>query len=206
MSSLLRCGVEAGWAGLVLLAMAGLWSAVRLPSCLKRVGSADRALAHGLIGAVVGFSLWSILHWTVELPAVAISASALGGTWNRWLAGGTDLFVDRGVKDPRRIQAQGGVDPIMPESTCLHIQDRESGPIRVVELPWISVRIGRAAFCEVRLADPDWPTEACRLTPRGEPGASCRSAGRSVVLLEGRTSRVPAPCRSACRSGSGPTA
>ena len=41
----------------------------------------------------------------------------------------------------------------MPESTCLHIQDRESGPIRVVELPWISVRIGRAAYCEVRLPD-----------------------------------------------------
>ena len=39
----------------------------------------------------------------------------------------------------------------MPESTCLHIQDHESGPIRVVDIPWISVRIGRAAFCEVRL-------------------------------------------------------
>ena len=75
--------------------LAVLWSVWRLPTCLKRVGSADRALAHGLIGAAVGFSLWSILHWTIELPAVAISASALGGTWNRWLAGGTDLFVDR---------------------------------------------------------------------------------------------------------------
>ena len=96
MSSLLRCGVEAGWAGLVLLAIAGLWCIVRLPSRLRRVGSADRALAHGLIGAAVGFSLWSLLHWTVELPAMAISASALGGTWNRWLAGGTDLFVERG--------------------------------------------------------------------------------------------------------------
>ena len=38
----------------------------------------------------------------------------------------------------------------MPESTCLHIQDHESGPIRVVDIPWISVRIGRAAFCEVQ--------------------------------------------------------
>jgi hypothetical protein len=96
MSSLLKCGVEAGVAGVVLLALAGCWSAVRLPSCLKKVGSSDRALAHGLIGAAVGFSLWSLMHWTVELPAVAISASALGGTWNRWLAGGTDLFVERG--------------------------------------------------------------------------------------------------------------
>jgi MFS family permease len=95
MSSALRCAVESGWAGIVLVALAALWSVCRLPFCLKRVGSADRALAHGLIGAAVGFTLWSILHWTVELPAVAISASALGGTWNRWLAGGTDLFVDR---------------------------------------------------------------------------------------------------------------
>ncbi len=95
MSSALRWAVEAGWAGIALLALAALWSICRLPSCLGRVGSADRALARGLIGAAVGFSLWSILHWTVELPAVAISASALGGTWNRWLAGGTDLFVDR---------------------------------------------------------------------------------------------------------------
>ena len=38
----------------------------------------------------------------------------------------------------------------MPESTCLHIQDRGSGSIRVVEFPWISVRIGAAGFCEVR--------------------------------------------------------
>jgi hypothetical protein len=95
MSSALRWAVETGWAGIALLALAALWSICRLPSCLGRVGSADRALAHGLIGAAVAFSLWSVVHWTVELPAVAISASALGGTWNRWLAGGTDLFVDR---------------------------------------------------------------------------------------------------------------
>ena len=72
------------------------------PACRAASSGSARpiALAHGLIGAAVGFSLWSIVHWTVELPAVAISASALGGTWNRWLAGGTDLFVERGVKDP----------------------------------------------------------------------------------------------------------
>jgi tetratricopeptide (TPR) repeat protein len=55
----------------------------------------------------------------------------------------------------------------MAESTCLHIQDRESGPIRIVEIPWISVRIGRAAFCEVRLTDPELADEACRLHRRG---------------------------------------
>ena len=82
-----RAGASGGGRALVLC---------RLPACLKRVGSADRTLAYGLIGAALGFSLWSVVHWTVELPAVAISASALGGTWNRWLAGGTDLFVERG--------------------------------------------------------------------------------------------------------------
>jgi hypothetical protein len=95
MSSGLRWAVETGWAGMALVGLAALWSICRLPACLGRVGSADRSLAHGLIGAAAAFSLWSVLHWTVELPAVAIAASALGGTWNRWLAGGTDLFVDR---------------------------------------------------------------------------------------------------------------
>ena len=96
MSSLLQWGVEAGAVGLGILALAVLWCLIRLPSGLKRVGPIDRSLAHGLIGAALGFSLLAVVHWTVELPAVAISASALGGTWNRWLAGGTDLFVERG--------------------------------------------------------------------------------------------------------------
>jgi hypothetical protein len=96
MSSFLQWTTESGVIGLTLLIAAVLWVLYRLPGVVKRVGSADRTLAFGLIGAAIGFSLWSVVHWTVELPAVAISASALGGTWNRWLAGGTDLFVDRG--------------------------------------------------------------------------------------------------------------
>ena len=82
--------------GLGILGLAGLWSVCRLPFCLKRVGSADRTLAYGMLGAALGFSLWFVVYWTIELPAVAISVSAIGGTWNRWLAGGTDLFVERG--------------------------------------------------------------------------------------------------------------
>jgi hypothetical protein len=96
MSSLIQWAAESGVIGMILLLSALLWILYRLPAVVKRVGSADRTLAYGLIGAALGFSLWSVVHWTVELPAVAISASALGGTWNRWLAGGTDLFVDRG--------------------------------------------------------------------------------------------------------------
>jgi hypothetical protein len=96
MSSLIQWGVEAGAAGLALLALAGIWCLVRLPGGLRRLESMDRFLAFGLIGAVSGLSLLAVIHWTVELTAVAVSASALGGTWNRWLAGGTDLFVDRG--------------------------------------------------------------------------------------------------------------
>ena len=79
-----------------MLAAAAMWCVVRLPASLKQVGRADRSLAYGLIGAALSFSLWCVVHWTVELPAIAISASALGGTWNRWLTGGTDLFVERG--------------------------------------------------------------------------------------------------------------
>ena len=70
----------------------------------------------------------------------------------------------------------------MPESTCLHIQDRESAPIRVVEIPWISVRIGRAVYCEVRLTDRDVAEEACRLQRRGGTGIwSPRSEGVDPV-------------------------
>jgi hypothetical protein len=95
-SSVLQWWVESGAVGLVLLASASLWCLLRLPGAVRRVGTADRSLVFGLIGAAASFSLFSTVHWTVELSSVAIAASAWGGTWNRWLAGGTDLFVDRG--------------------------------------------------------------------------------------------------------------
>jgi hypothetical protein len=93
-SSLSRWLAETGLAGGILLALAVLWSLIRIPDAWRRIGSADRALASGLLGATVGFGLFSALHWTVELPAVALAASGVLGTWNRWLAGGSDLFVD----------------------------------------------------------------------------------------------------------------
>ncbi len=80
----------------------------------------------------------------------------------------------------------------MPESTCLHIQDRESGPIRVVEIPWISVRIGRAAHCEVRLTEDDLAEEACRLYRRGRSWHLVPVASKSPILLDGRP--VDASC------------
>ena len=81
----------------------------------------------------------------------------------------------------------------MPESTCLHIQDRESGPIRVVELPWISVRIGRAAFCEVRLADEELAEEACRLTRRGRTWSLVPVGSQSLVVLRRPAAEEPLP-------------
>ena len=96
MSSLLQWWVESGAVGLGLLGLAGLWGVVRLPGAIRRVGSADRALAFGMIGAATCFGIVASIHWTVELSAVALAASAAAGTCNRWLAGGTDLFVERG--------------------------------------------------------------------------------------------------------------
>ena len=55
----------------------------------------------------------------------------------------------------------------MPESACLHIQANESDPVRVVDLRGGPVRIGRAASCDVRLADADLADEECRLRRRG---------------------------------------
>jgi O-Antigen ligase len=96
LSSVLQWWVEAGAVGLALLLIAAAWSLFRLPGAVRRVGTADRSLVFGLIGAATSLSLFSVVHWTFELSAVAIAASAWGGTCNRWLAGGTDLFVERG--------------------------------------------------------------------------------------------------------------
>jgi hypothetical protein len=82
----------------------------------------------------------------------------------------------------------------MPESTCLHIQDRESGPIRVVELHGISVRIGRAAFCEIHLPDDRLADEACRLTRKGRSWSLIPSScGQGPILFEGRPLSGPCP-------------
>jgi O-antigen ligase len=95
LSSLMQWVVESGFAGLTLLIIGVTWCLFRLPGAVRRVGSGDRALAFGLIGAMAGFSLYAVIHWSVELAAVALAASALCGTWDRWLAGATDLFVER---------------------------------------------------------------------------------------------------------------
>ncbi len=93
-SSLLQWAAETGLPGISLLLLGFLWVLWRLPGSMSRVGTADRSLAFGMVGAAVGFGVFSVVHWTFELPSLAISASAIAGTWNRWLAGGTDLFVE----------------------------------------------------------------------------------------------------------------
>ncbi len=93
-SSLMQWWAESGIAGMTLLGLAALWCLVRLPVVLRRVGSADRTLAFSLVGSVVAFALFTTIHATVEVAVVALAASAVGGTWERWLAGGTDLFVE----------------------------------------------------------------------------------------------------------------
>lgn len=96
LSTLLQWWVESGFIGLALLFIGMIWCLCKLPGAVRRVGTADRALVFGLIGAAAGFSLYAVVHWTIELAAVAVAVSALGGVCNRWLSGGTDLFVERG--------------------------------------------------------------------------------------------------------------
>lgn len=95
-SGVVRWCVESGAAGVGLAALAALWCLAKLPGAVRRVGTADRPLAYGMIGATCGFGLFSAIHWSADLAAISLAAGALGGTCNRWLAGGTDLFVDRG--------------------------------------------------------------------------------------------------------------
>ena len=82
-----------GLAGLIPLALAALWCMVRLPKAFCRVGAADRPLAGGLLGAIVAFTLYSMIQTTVETPSIALAAAAVLGNFDRWIAGGTDLFV-----------------------------------------------------------------------------------------------------------------
>jgi hypothetical protein len=51
-------------------------------------------LACGLVASAVCFGAFASVHWTVELPAVGLAACAVLGTLDRWLSGGTDLFVE----------------------------------------------------------------------------------------------------------------
>ena len=93
-SSLAQWLVESGTAGGAILFLGAIWCVVKLPGAIRRVGSADKTLAYSLLGAIGGFACVSAVHWTVELMAVALAAAAVAGTCNRWLAGGTDLFVE----------------------------------------------------------------------------------------------------------------
>ncbi|QDV33815.1 O-antigen ligase family protein [Tautonia plasticadhaerens] len=93
-SSVLQWLVESGMAGGAILAVAGLWGLGRLVRAWRRVGSADRALACGLVATAGCFVGFAAVHWAVELPAVALAACAVFGTMDRWLSGGTDLFVE----------------------------------------------------------------------------------------------------------------
>jgi len=81
----------------------------------------------------------------------------------------------------------------MPESTSLHIQDRESSQIRVVEIPWIVVRVGRATYCEVRVPDGDLAEEACRLQRAGRGWHLIPLGPAGSILLQERPVDGPHP-------------
>jgi hypothetical protein len=94
--SVLQFWAETGVAGGLLIAAGLVWAVWRLPGAWRRVGTADRALAGGMLGTLAAFAAASFVHWTVALPCVAVAAAAVAGTINRWLAGGTDLFLEAG--------------------------------------------------------------------------------------------------------------
>ena len=82
----------------------------------------------------------------------------------------------------------------MPENAALHIQARDSDPVRVIDLHEASARIGRAAYCDIRLPDPEIGEEECRLRRRGDSWhllPSERTTG--CVWLDGRPIEGPSP-------------
>src|SRR5262245_17096190 len=109
----------------------------------------------------------------------------MAGGWNRPVRG---TWVSR-----HHDELQGGVDPTMPETACLHIQARESDPVRVVELPGTSVRIGRASYCEVRLTEPELAEEECRLKRRGGSWQLVPARSAGFVWIDGRSLEEACP-------------
>ena len=95
LSSVLQWWAETGMAGVALVLVGLLWSLRKLPAAWSRVGSADRALPAALLGSAISFGLYSCMAWTIQLPAIAIAAAAICGSINRWLVGGTDLFLEK---------------------------------------------------------------------------------------------------------------
>lgn len=93
-SSLVQFGVEAGIGGMAVLGMALVWCLARLAPAWSRVGTADRALTWGAVATALCFGVFAAMHWSLEVPAIALAAAAWAGTMDRWLAGGTDLFVE----------------------------------------------------------------------------------------------------------------
>ncbi len=194
LSSLLQWWVEAGSVGVALLVVAVLWCLYHVPGAVRRVGTADRALAFGLIGAAVGFSLFSVVHWTVELAAIAVAASALGGIWNRWLAGGTDLFVE-----PRVSQSlaglQGGVIPrCRKQPACI------SRPATRTRSASSSSRVSRSGSAGRPIAksvslSPTWPRRSADFGAGGERGTWSRCVPPDRSGLMAVRSSNPALCR-----------
>lgn len=93
-SSLLQWWAESGLVGLILLAVGTLICLGRLPGALRRLGRADGPLGFGLLGALGSLAVYSATNWSVELLGIGIAASAVLGLCERWLSGGTDLFVE----------------------------------------------------------------------------------------------------------------
>ena len=81
----------------------------------------------------------------------------------------------------------------MPDTACLHIQARDTDPVRVVALPGASVRIGRASYCEVRLAEPELAEEECRLRRRGKSWQLVPTRRDGSVRLDGKSIEQPCP-------------
>jgi hypothetical protein len=92
-SAALQWWAESGLAGAAVVAIAFGWIALKIRGSWRRIGQADRALAAGLTGSLASFAAFSMIHWSVQLAAVALAGAALLGTADRWLSGGTDLFL-----------------------------------------------------------------------------------------------------------------
>jgi tetratricopeptide (TPR) repeat protein len=81
----------------------------------------------------------------------------------------------------------------MPETTVLHIQTDDSAATRVLELPGVSVRIGRGSQCEVRLGEQSLAEVQCLLRRRGDLWHVQPVGPSGQIFLEGQPVDDPRP-------------
>jgi hypothetical protein len=100
-SGVLRWWVETGVLGMGLVLVGVVLAAWSIMRGVREMGGTERALAGGLVGAVLAAGFLAVVHPVVTGPASGLALAAVGGTALRWFSGATDLWLELDLADRR---------------------------------------------------------------------------------------------------------